>query len=107
MREPGLTDIEDLRIPLFMAKMNYQPSKDGSSMENAVIIENDEKNFEGVEAEYRYLSNLFGDRGVGWNLKKQSLVKKNGHYYDFIEIKLKDGRELSLYFDITSFFKKR
>lgn len=86
--------------------MSNQPSRDGTTMENAIIIENAEDQFQGVDAEYRYLSEMYGDRGVSWILKKQSLIKENGRYYDFIEIKLSIGSEVSLYFDITSFFGK-
>ena len=86
--------------------LSNQPYRDGTSIENAIIIENVEHQFQGVDAEYRYLSKMYGDRDVGWILKKQSLIKENGRYYDFIEIKLDIGSEISLYFDITSFFGK-
>lgn len=86
--------------------MNNQSSRDGSSIENAIVIENKENHFEGVDAEYRYLSEIYGERGVGWVLEKQSLIQEKGRFYDFIEIKISNGPEISLYFDITSFFGK-
>ncbi|OLS19777.1 MAG: hypothetical protein HeimC3_43980 [Candidatus Heimdallarchaeota archaeon LC_3] len=86
--------------------MSNQPSRNGTSIENAIIIDNTENHFEGVNAEYRHLTAMYGERGVGWILEKQSLIQENGRYYDFIEIKLSHGSVVSLYFDITSFFGK-
>ena len=81
-------------------------SCDGSSMENAIQILGANNSFEGMQAEYQYLSDKFGVRGTDWNLDMQSLAEDKGKRYDVMMVDLKDGTKLSIYFDITDFFGK-
>jgi hypothetical protein len=79
----------------------------GSSMENAVVINNAKGSIEGINAEYYYIGYIEGKRGVEWQMKSQSLLNENGKYYDQIDITIaKTRKKKSYYFDITGFFGK-
>jgi len=77
---------------------------DGSSKENAVIIKGAKSSMEGIGAEYRYLSEKFGERGKDWELILQSLIEDKGKRYDMMIVDLKDGTNTTIYFDISGFF---
>ncbi len=74
---------------------------DGSSFENAIVI-SDCNNAEGVNQEYVEIRKRFGN----YKLIRQSLLEHNNRMYDKLELKLEDGREIKLYFNITHFFGK-
>ena len=74
---------------------------DSFSFKEAIRI-SDCSNIEGVEQEYIEVRKKFGN----YKLIKQSLQDKNGRMYDVLELKLEDGRDITLYFDITDFFGK-
>lgn len=76
----------------------------GDSLENAVVIHGASNSGEGIIAENQYLSEKFGQRGLDWNKKGQSLIDKEDKYYDIIDIELKDGTNKTVYFDITEFY---
>ena len=73
----------------------------GFSFEEAIMI-SDCSNIEGVEQEYIEVRERFGN----YQLIRQSLQDQSGRMYDVLEMKLKDGREITLYFDITDFYGK-
>jgi len=73
-------------------------------LENAIVIHVASNSIEGVKTEYQYLSEKFGHRGLDWNLKEQSLIKKGSKQYDKFDIELKDGASKTIYFDITEFY---
>lgn len=75
---------------------------DGSSMANAVIIQTELRGGAGVRSEYVWLS----QRYPGYKRKLQALMHKDGKSYDRLDITTADGRELSVYFDITAIFGK-
>jgi hypothetical protein len=75
---------------------------DGSSQANAVVIQTELKGVAGVRSEYVWLS----QRYPGFKRKLQALIHKDGRHYDRLDITTADGRELSVWFDITSFFGK-
>jgi hypothetical protein len=77
----------------------------GDSLENAVVIHGATNSGEGIIAENQYLSEKFGQRGLDWEKKGQSLVGKEDKQYDQLDIELKDGTNKTVYFDITEFFK--
>jgi hypothetical protein len=83
---------------------NYNGS--GQSTDNPIIITNVQNHMEGVRAEYEYLEQLYGPRGSAWTLVQQSLLFINESPIDKMDIKLADGAEITLYFDISSFFGK-
>jgi hypothetical protein len=75
--------------------------RDGSSFEKAILIK--EKNeMAGIDAEYAWIKQNYPDS----KLKGQSLVNHDNKPYDIIKIKTSDGKELSIYFDISNFFGK-
>lgn len=84
--------------------MNEQPDLTGLSIETPVIIEA-EGSESGVAAEYEWIEARYGRRDRAWRFVRQKLTRgPAGQWLDVIEIKLTDGREIELYFDISSFF---
>jgi hypothetical protein len=77
----------------------------GSTIENAIII-NAQSSFIGIAAEYAYISKKHGERRSSWELELQSLIEKDGKHFDALHIKLKNGQNLTYYFDISMFFGK-
>jgi hypothetical protein len=75
--------------------------KDGSSFENAVIIQETTES-KGVDAEYKWLRDNF----PGYKSGGQSLDDYKGKPFDIITITTSDGKEKSIYFDISGFFGK-
>lgn len=54
-----------------------------------------------VAEEYDALARRLGPRGVGWDLVRQSLVRRSGRWYDALEVDRAGHREMH-YFDVTS-----
>jgi hypothetical protein len=61
----------------------------------------------GVNAEYRYLKQRLGIRGVEWELEQQSVLPTGDRAYDKMEISLADGSARVVFFDITEFWAGR
>jgi len=79
----------------------------GESVDDAIIIMNATGEEDGVGSEYYYLEKRFGKQEVDWELEMQSLVGgEDDRYYDKMDIKLTDGKMITVYFDITDFFGK-
>jgi len=76
---------------------------DGSSLENAVII-NCDKSLFGISFEYSYIEYLYGKQNEDWTVKLQSLIHNNEKSYDKIEVELKNGSNNIIFFDNTQFF---
>lgn len=75
---------------------------DGTSMENAVVIQAANESA-GVQAEYRWLDLHF----PGYKNQDQSLLNgKGGKVYDVINFTMPDGSKHSVYFDISGYFGK-
>jgi len=74
---------------------------DGSSAKTAVVITapNEDK---GVAAEYAWLAKHF----PGYATRGQSLVHEDKKIYDTIQFTTKDGKSMTIFFDITGFFGK-
>ena len=65
----------------------------------------------GIQLEYDYVSSKFGAYGEGWTLVKQrvkGVEQSDGSelMLDTIFIRLSDGSERAINFDITSFYGK-
>lgn len=73
---------------------------------DVIKISDVEDHFKGVAAEYKYIEEKFGKNKRDWRRRSQALIKKEGVYYDRIDLVLSDGSEKSIYFDITSFWGK-
>jgi hypothetical protein len=53
------------------------------------------------------LGKKFGKNGVDWRLTSHSLVDDEaGRFYDKMDIRLSNGKMITMYFDITDFFGK-
>ena len=76
----------------------------GSSYEKAVIIKAKNSRV-GISAEYKYLEQKYGKRGIDWQFIQQALSYKNKKPFDVLTIKYKE-KEFSVYFEISSFFGK-
>jgi hypothetical protein len=76
-------------------------SGDGSSVQQAVIIDNATEKT-GVRAEYIWLHKHY----PGYRLRGQQLLNKDGRVYDVTKIVATDGKAHTIYFDITPYFGK-
>jgi hypothetical protein len=81
---------------------NYRGS--GESTDDPIIISDVHDHIEGIRAEYEYIEQLYGPRSNAWTLILQSLLFVNEKPLDKMDIRLTDGTEITLYFDISSFF---
>jgi hypothetical protein len=80
----------------------------GDSFEDAIIINGVDKQSESVEAEYRYLAKLHGEKDKSWRVEAQTVTKEDKRIFDEIEIVLIPTAEKRIYyFDITRFAWKR
>jgi hypothetical protein len=79
----------------------------GDSIEQAVIIRGAPDGVAGVAAEYRYLREKFGQQNRDWQLTRQEVLQNGGRVFDVMLLKLADGRQLTVYFDITEFFGRQ
>jgi hypothetical protein len=79
-------------------------SGSGESVDDPIIISDVDGHFDAINAEYSYLRKKYGERGVEWWLVQQSLLGHEGKQIDAMEIKLKSGDIVILYFDITKYF---
>ncbi|MEE9407460.1 MAG: hypothetical protein V3V28_05240 [Polaribacter sp.] len=77
---------------------------DGFSFEKAIIIKT-KNSSKGIGAEYKYLDQKYGRRGIDWKMIQQSLSYKNKKPFDVLKIKYK-GKEINVYFEISSFSGK-
>lgn len=75
------------------------PQHDGSSYEKAIIIK-EKSETTGVAAEYKWVNAHY----PGAKTEKQGLVHHNGTDYDILTIRLSDGSEKDVYFDISRFY---
>lgn len=75
--------------------------QDGLSFETAIIITASNES-EGVRAEYEWLEQQY----PGYTATRQKLRSSDSIRYDIIEIETIDGQNLSIYFNINSFFGK-
>jgi len=79
--------------------------------ERQLVEINAKESESGIQMEYDYVSEKYGDYGQGWTLVKQtvsSIELENGEdvMIDTLFIRLADDSELSIKFDITSFYGK-
>jgi len=101
----------------YSGNYNFDPNPDlskieisaneGNTIENAIIIKNAKNTNEGVAAEYAYVTQLYGSRGLDWNLVYQEGLTVENRTYDKLVIRIESsGEEKSIFFDITSFYGK-
>src|SRR3989339_214187 len=78
----------------------------GESPAAAVVIKGAKDIVVGIAAEYYYLEKKYGRQNVNWKLISQNLLHKQDKHFDLLIIKLVDGSQKEVYFDITEFFGK-
>jgi hypothetical protein len=74
---------------------------DGSTFDKAIVIVADSEKT-GVDAEHDYIDKHF----PGSHRGSQSLLQRGGKSFDVLEFGAADGKQRTLYFDITSFLGK-
>ena len=77
---------------------------DGTNKEKAVIILGANNEFEGVDAEYIWLEEKFGEQDVNWELIFQELIVEESKQYDILRIKFSSGEIKEYWFDISDFY---
>lgn len=77
----------------------------GSTKEQAIIV-NAPSDKLGVDAEYKHLESIYGEQNIFWRLQEQQLMISENKYYDVLNIELRNGNQLSYWFDINSFYGK-
>ena len=79
----------------------------GESADAAVVINGVKKKSDIVAAEYRFITQKHGERGNGWNLAGQTVVREESEIFDVIEIQLQaDSVRRIYYFDVSEFLWK-
>lgn len=100
---PGKTETSKTKKkPMKIGKITFEGG-DGSSFEEAVVIKGAKDTMEGIEAESKWMEK----KHRGWEKGDQALVSKDGKHYDRIDYsKPKDGKKMTIFFDITDFYGK-
>jgi hypothetical protein len=78
----------------------------GDSPARAVIIKGAPDGIAGSRAEYRYLTERFGQPDVAWRVVRKELLQTDNRTYEVLSIDLADRSRRTIYFDITGFFGK-
>ena len=74
---------------------------DGSSKEKAVVVKGAPTGLLGIRAEYDWLKQNY----PGYKRKSQALLPSGAKSYDVLAIEMPDGKELSIYFDVSDIWK--
>ena len=80
----------------------------GESYDSAIVINGVEKPTDGVEAEYRYISKIHGEKDKDWRIDGQTMYREEKSTFDVIEITLLPTSQKRIYyFDVSKFPWKR
>ena len=87
-----------------LLRKEFYGEGDGSSEEEAIKV-NATDSFLGVAVESKLLEERFGKSGADWKAEIKMLTSNAaGQHFDKIIIRLNDGTERTIFFDISSFF---
>lgn len=78
----------------------------GDSVQTAIVIKKTPKGVSAGGAEHLLMAQRYGQKGRGWTLSKQDLLKLDGRVYDTFHVVLQDGTERDLYFDVTDWLAR-
>jgi hypothetical protein len=92
---PGLPAVACARGPITFE------GDDGSSKEKAVVVKGAPTGLLGIRAEYDWLRQNY----PGYKRKSQALLRSGAKSYDVIAIEMPNGKELSIYFDVSDIWK--
>lgn len=98
-------DLEALADLEYKGHVTFSSSA-GLSQDDAIVVMNAIDNSEGVDAEYYYLEQRYGERHEDWDLISQALLDQRETIYDRMDLMLSSGSSVTIYFDITDFFGK-
>lgn len=80
----------------------------GESYDSAIVINGATNQSEGIDAEYRYISKIHGQKEKDWRLDGQTMYREEKQIYDVIEITiLLSSQKRIYYFNVTKFPWKR
>lgn len=102
-----VTDAEAYEAYIYLSEggLSYSGG-DGLSKDTPVVI-SAMTSAVGIPAEYAYIEKTFGKENEDWTLELRMHGKNpTGRVYEIFSLVLKDGRKVSVHFDITSFFGK-
>lgn len=92
--------------PVEEASATFSVEK-GTSFHEAVKVDGVKNQREGIAAEYRYISDLHGQRGQDWFLVGQTVIQHQTKLVDVVEIQLAASEiHEVIYFDATGFLLK-
>ena len=77
------------------------PANDGSSYDKAIFI-TEKYESQGVDAEYKWIAKTY----PGAKTYKQVMAYHEKKPYDILYITTPDGKEITVYFDISNFYGK-
>lgn len=90
-----------------LPKISYSDAS-GDSYKEAVKITGAQKQSQGVEAEYNWISKKHGLKDRDWKIVGQVMIHEDGNVYDVIEISLGTQTDRRIYyFDVSDFSWKR
>lgn len=76
----------------------------GADREQAVVIEGATSSMEGAHLERIWLTDHFGRPGTDWRIEEQSVITAEGRPYDLIRLRLANGSQREVWFDIGGFY---
>jgi hypothetical protein len=78
----------------------------GLDSKEAIIIVGAKDELEGIDGEYIWLEEKYGEQDFGWELIDQQSIDEGDKKYDILKIKFLNGEEKEFWFDITDFYGK-
>ena len=78
----------------------------GLDSKEAIIIVGAKDELEGIDGEYIWLEEKYGEKDFGWELIDQQSIDEGDKKYDILKIKFLNGEEREFWFDITNFYGK-
>ena len=79
---------------------------DGSTKEKAVIILGAKNEMVGVDAEYVWLEEKYGQENIEWEMIDRTLLDEGDKQFDLLKIKFSNGNTKEFWFEITGFYGK-
>lgn len=82
-------------------------SGSGKSIDDPIVVDDVPSHLAAIEAEYAYIANRYGIRGLDWELQQQTLMMpegSDGRVVDALIIKLSTGEAFTVFFEITKYW---
>jgi len=102
-----VTEEEAYQAYIYLSNGGISYSGGNGLNRNNPIIITASTSLMGIPAEYAYLKKQFGEEGKDWEMTLKILLKsEQGRQVESFALKLANGSEVNIFFDITSFFGK-